>query len=79
MTLLLAVRGTRLHPSKINPSMYLDETIFEPKTSIGATHMNSPIYSGSNVPLERSSKAMNDELLVLAAKSGDTAAFVDLI
>ena len=38
MTLLLAVRGTRLHPSKINPSMYFDETIFEPKTSIGATH-----------------------------------------
>jgi RNA polymerase sigma-70 factor (ECF subfamily) len=58
--------------------MYFDETIFEPKPAIGATQMNSPIYSGSDVSLERSSKAMNDELLVLAAKSGDTAAFVEL-
>ncbi|WP_433965432.1 RNA polymerase sigma factor [Tunturiibacter gelidiferens] len=40
--------------------------------------MNSPIYSGSDVSLDRSSMAMNDELLVLAAKSGDTTAFVEL-
>jgi RNA polymerase sigma-70 factor, ECF subfamily len=40
--------------------------------------MNSPIYSGSDVFLDPSSMAMDDELLVLAAKSGDTTAFVEL-
>jgi RNA polymerase sigma-70 factor, ECF subfamily len=40
--------------------------------------MNSPIYTGGNVSLDRSSMTMNDELLVLAAKSGDTTAFVEL-
>ncbi len=73
MTLLLAVRGTRLILRKlIHPCVLMKLS----KTSIGATHMNSPIYSGSDVSLECSSKAMNDEL-VLAAKSGDTAAFVE--
>jgi RNA polymerase sigma-70 factor, ECF subfamily len=40
--------------------------------------MNSPICTGGNVSLDRSSMTMNDELLVLAAKSGDTTAFVEL-
>ena len=69
--------GAGIHSSN-DQSVSFDKTVFEPKTSVGATHMNSPIYSGSDVSLDRSSKAMNDELLVLAAKSGDTAAFVEL-
>jgi Sigma-70 region 2 len=77
MTLLLAVRALVFILQMINLCL-LTKTVFEPKTSVGATHMTSPIYSGSDVALDRSSKAMNDELLVLAAKSGDTAAFVEL-
>jgi RNA polymerase sigma-70 factor, ECF subfamily len=54
-----------------------DKNIFETKTSIGVIHMNISMFSG-NQGSHGSSKTMNDELLVLAAQSGDPDAFDEL-
>ena len=42
------------------------------------TQMNFCLSSGHVECLDGSSRTLNDELLVLAAKSGDTAAFAEL-
>jgi RNA polymerase sigma-70 factor (ECF subfamily) len=54
-----------------------DKNVFETKTSIGVIQMNISMLSGNQVS-HGSSKTMNDELLVLAAKSGDPDAFDEL-
>jgi RNA polymerase sigma-70 factor (ECF subfamily) len=54
-----------------------DKNVFEPKTSIGVIQMNISMLSG-NQGSHGSSKTMNDELLVLAAQSGDPDAFDEL-
>jgi RNA polymerase sigma-70 factor, ECF subfamily len=55
-----------------------DKNVFETETSMGVAQMNLSVPPRNVVYLNRRSEVVNDELLVLAAKSGDTAAFAEL-
>jgi hypothetical protein len=65
-------------PSPDYQSRFSHENVFTRKTSIGVGQMNLLISSENPVSLDGSLRMLNDELLVLAAKSGDVTAFAEL-
>ena len=72
-----ARRSSGAH-SAFAESPHSEESALGIDSSEGPILMNTPIPAGNHFTIDDSPEEMSDELLVLAAKSGDAGAFVEL-